>query len=229
MKSVTEYLHSKKNAWSPVTLKNVGSTLEAYGEEILLLSPESFLERIGHLAPYSRKTLFILASGFYGWAFPNQPNVYSEYRKANRNVFKNAYQRKVIKQSYREVRQAIEASPDEAFRTKALALLTSAQRWSESEQRDGGGTLIGKGGKRRTDFGSDLLSVETIGYHAFRRKLHALCGITPHGLRKLALTEAAERGATAADLCEIAGWSSIVTAYVYLQPANAERLKGFLK
>jgi integrase len=231
MTQLERYLDSKKNAWSPVTLKNARTMLGAYGASILASTPEEFFESIKELAPYSRKTLFIMATGYWGACNPSLPNVYALYRKANRNVFKNAYQRKALQKSYDEVRAAIEAEEDGPFRRKALQLLTGAQRWSESFTSDGT-SIVGKGGKTRADLRLVLrerVAIESISYSAFRRRLAKIASVTPHALRKLALTRAAERGATAADLCEIAGWSSISPAFVYLQPRSAERLRDFLK
>jgi hypothetical protein len=224
---VEQYLLSKRNAWSESTLKNARPMLLAYGADILSLTPEQFYDSLAALGDYSKKTLFIMAAGYYAFCFPQVPNPFTAFRKDNRNVFKHAYKKKTVGTSYAAVKAALEGHDDIAFRTKALHLLSSAQRWTESATSDGSGSITGKGGKQRSDFGHGVLS-SSIGYATFRRRLADCCGITPHALRKLALTRAASRGATAADLCAIAGWSSIATAISYLQPQEKERLASFL-
>jgi len=225
-----KYLFSKRNAWSPVTIKKVRSMLLAYGGDILSLPPDEFFEKTSHLGGYSRKTLFVWAGGYYGFAFPEKENIYLTYRKDNRNAFKNVYQKKSPSISYEEAKARLEVHPEKAFREKALALLGSAQRWTESLHRDDVYIqhIRGKGGKQRSNL-SAFVKADAIPYHTFRRRLQECCGVSPHDLRKLALSRAAANGATAADLCAIAGWSSIAPAYYYLVPKDNERLKELLK
>jgi integrase len=51
-----------------------------------------------------------------------------------------------------------------------------------------------------------------------------LVGLSPHGVRKLAATRMAERGATSHELMAFFGWSSIKQAETYTRKADRERL-----
>jgi hypothetical protein len=230
MKTLETYLHSKRNAWAPSTIAAVRGTLAKHGANVEHLTPQEFFDSLDSLGEYTRKTVFIIAAGYFGYLFPERPNSYSAFLKEYRNAFKNAYKKKLLDVSYEEVKAALEAQADGPFRRKALSLLGSAQRWTESSTAvgtTGRRLLVGKGNKQRVDLSEGGQS--EIAYHSFRRKLQGLCGISPHALRKLALSRAVENGATAADLCAIAGWSTIAPSWSYLQPKDEDRLRSLLK
>lgn len=233
------FIESKKRAWSVSTIKSVSSFLTKYGEGVLSLSPLAFLEKLeeDNVTAYSIQTYFIHASNFFAFVNPTSVNIYKEFRKENRNVFKNSYQSKNLPLTYQEVLSLLAKQEDSDEKEACLYILKTAQRCSEAgfkrkEEEEESETAVsgfikGKGGKVRPDLGANINRPRTL-YYTLYEYCKGRLGITPHGLRKLALTRAAERGATAADLCEIAGWSSITTAIRYLQPKRAEELKAFL-
>jgi len=232
------FIESKQRAWSMSTIKSVSSFLTKYGEGVLSLSPLAFLEKLeaDNVTAYSIQTYFIHASNFFEFVNPTAVNVYKEFRKENRNVFKNSYQTKNLPITYQEVIDLLAKQEDSDEKEACLYILKTAQRCSEAgfkrkeedaDEELSPGFIKGKGGKIRADLG-DRVSRPRVLYYSVYEYCKGRLGITPHSLRKLALTRAAERGATAADLCEIAGWSSITTAIRYLQPKRAEELKAFL-
>jgi integrase len=238
---INQFLEKKKTAWSNTTLKSTAAFLRNYAELIKKGNPEAFLTSLQNEKKnaYTIQTYFIHAGNFYEFLYPAKENVYRLYRKENRNVFKHAYQSKKVEVSYETVRNTLEQAAQSPERDACLYILKTAQRASEAglvrrigEHREHSGddqTIRGKGGRERLHLGAGLdLSVTGTTYYRVRSYLQSLFGISPHALRKLALTRAAERGAQAADLCEIAGWSSIQTAIRYLQPQRAEILRGFL-
>jgi integrase len=239
---IKSFLDKKKTAWSPTTLKSVEAFLCRYGVGVNNGNPQEFLALLQAQQKnvYTIQTYFIHAANFYGFLYPEKENVFKTYRKENRNVFKNAYQTKVLDTDYETVLSVIESQPESEEKSAALYLLKSAQRavteagLARSLRERGndpstaGNVIVGKGGKPRPNFGEGYDAPTGVSYYRVYRYLKRLAGVSPHGLRKLALTRAGARGAGAADLCEIAGWSSITTAYRYLQPQRTAKLKTYL-
>lgn len=237
---IIQFLEKKKTAWSETTLKSCAAFLRNHGAEVALGNPHGFLLKLQAEKKnlYSIQTYFIHAGNFYEYLYPTKDNVFKAYRKDNRNVFKNAYQSKTLEIEYDEIKALIESQPESEEKTACLYILKSAQRSSEANlartlsERKGDAvadaTILGKGGKRRVNLGYEYDAPRDTTYYRVYRYLKKLAGISPHDLRKLALTRAACRGAGAADLCEIAGWSDIRTAIRYLQPKRTEILRGFL-
>lgn len=224
---IEAYLNSKQNAWSPVTLKKEGYRLRALAAHIDG-NAETLWQALQTMAPYSRLTAWTRVTAFWAETFPGKENPYEVFRTKNANYFKNAYQRKAVPLTYEEARARIDAISDVGVKGRALTLLSSAQRYCESVQNGEAGAVVGKGGKHRADLRNAVDGFSGT-YHQFWKALKEATGLTPHMLRKLALTRAAENGAQAQDLMEIAGWSSIQTASIYLQPKRVEKLKEFLK
>lgn len=228
-KRIAEYLDDKKNSWSPTTLKVETSRLNGLAE-VLDGDPKRLWKALDSYGPYTRVNMYGRVCTFWDEAFPSKPNPYTAWRDKNANFFKNAYEPKRVSLSYDEALTKIKAIEDEAIRARALDILKGAVRWAESEQPKGRDYIVGKGRKKRPDFRPETEGPAfTQSYDTFLRKLRKATGLTPHDLRKLALTHAAESGAEAADLMEIAGWKSITTAALYLQPKRTDRLKKFLK
>ena len=239
---IEAFLNKKKTAWSEATLKSCKSFLNKHGTLVALGSPELLLQALSTKGRYTVTTYFAHAASFYEYLHPTLPNVFSVYRKDNRNAFKNAYQRKKLDITYDEAKALIESQPQSDEKEACIYLLRTAQRSSEAGLARSSGvvlgeidartssTVVGKGGKERLNLGADLFPAGAVRWNYYRvyRYLRQLCGISPHALRKLALTRAGERGASAADLCEIAGWSSIATAIIYLQPQRAAKLRTYL-
>lgn len=228
-KKIEAYLESKKDAWSPTTMNSEAPRLRALAEH-LDGNPETLWKALQEKKPYSRVTTWTRAVAFWAFAYPGKDNPYEEFRMKKANFFKNAYQPKRVELTYEEALSKVKAIDDEAIRFRALDMLKGAVRYAESAQPKGREYIVGKGRKKRPDFRPEKEGPAfTQSYHTFWRKLKEATGLTPHDLRKLALTHAAENGAEAADLMEIAGWSTIGTATYYLQPKRTNKLKGFLK
>ena len=225
--AIQKYLASKTNAWSPVTLTKETYRLTSLAHAIDGNAETLWME-LQRLAPYSRQTAWTRVTAFWAESFPGQENPYETFRTKNANYFKHAYQRKAVPLTYDEAKERIDSIADLAIKSRALTLMQTAQRYCESVQASDIGSVVGKGGKLRADL-RGATDDFTGTYHQFWKALKKATGLTPHMLRKLALTRAAENGAQAQDLMEIAGWSSIVTAGRYLQPKRVEKLKEFLK
>lgn len=232
------YLESRKNSLAPETLKTVRAILNRYGSSVIIKEgPELLIAKLEAqgISRYTQQT-YMMYLGAY-WKFVHaEVSPYSEYLKQNKQLFKNSYTRKKVNETFDEVKNALTSLPPTLEREACLRMLLSAQRASEAGlfRKDGTkneqineAVLTGKGGKVRANFSP--IATHPVSYYHVYAFLKAQLGITPHVLRKLALTQAAENGATAADLCEIAGWSNIKTAFIYLQPKNTERLKGLIK
>ena len=188
--------------------------------------PSKLWESIdGILAPYTRVTLWTRVTSFWEFLFPDEVNPYKTFRTNNANLFKHAYAPKRLEINWEAAKDRINLL-DAKYRDKCIELLRTGMRYSESFTRNNKSEIVGKGGKVRRVYDS-ASSNYSGSYCAFYLALKKV-GLTPHMLRKLAATRAAEKGATLADLMHIFGWTSINTAAIYLQPKEDERLKQLM-
>jgi integrase len=213
---ISKYIQSKQNAWAPATLASEERRLQAavtlYALETS--TPEQFYAVTSkHLKPYALKTLFIRASEYKQWQGDAS---WKQFMKSNARLFKHVYQKKTVDVSFEEATSRISQVPNELVKQAAMLMLTTGMRIHEALKYDGGGVVVGKGGKPRPIF-SDVRMSGKISPEMIRLCLRKV-GITPHGLRKLAATRLAASGLKEADLMLVMGWSSITTASSYLQP-----------
>lgn len=223
---VDAYIKSHELAWARSTLRSERSRLES----LLARSPanpKDLYEKLSSegLKPYAIKTAFIRMAQFEKWA--KLELGYQEFLDTHRRLFKHAYERKTVKLTYEEALARIKSLASVECREAALTLLSCGLRISELYTiKDG--QVIGKGGKPRRIYGSIFLGGHGLPAATTLRRALKGVGLSPHDLRKLSATRAASRGASAADLCEIYGWSNITTAFNYLQSGKDTRLSGLL-
>jgi integrase len=222
---IDSYIESKKNAWSPTTIKSERSRLIG-----LVRSGESATELLNRLKAegqklHSIKKGFMRMSQFQAEMFPTEPNVYASFLKQNRRLFLNSYQRVAVATTFAEAKERIGTIKDEKLRLHCLAILHSGLRIAEANAvKDG--YVVGKGNKRRRVYNTDGLDT-SIHRDRVARALKRL-GLKPHDLRKLFATELAQKGMDAPTLCAIMGWSNIETAYLYLQPLQESAIAAAL-
>ncbi len=221
---IDAYLADFESAWAMTTWKSEKSRLKAI-EDQLDKGPKHLYEYLLALGqkPYAIKTTFIRVCALEAWA--KQEPVYRAWMKKHRNKFKHAYQKADLEITYETALNLINTITDDDTRAHARSLLQTGLRISES-YRVASGSVVGKGGKPRKVFGSGKIEV-TVPKSTLSRKLKAV-GLTPHMLRKLCATRLAEKGATAADLCKVFGWSDFKTAQIYLQGKDEERLQALM-
>lgn len=217
---IDSYLKAHESAWAPSTLKSERSRLTALSSLLHLSPGELFTELSKTKKPYTVKTIFIRVVNLEKWA--KLPPSYAGYMEAHERRFRSVYEKEDIKVTYLDALARIETLPT-ASRIMALAVLKCGCRISEAYTfRDG--RVTGKGSKTRKIYGK----IEgTVPQTTFRRHLKAV-GLKPHTLRKLCATRLAEKGATAADLCKVFGWSSIETSYYYLQGKEDKKLEALM-
>lgn len=218
-KDIELYLDGKRNQWAPETLRGTKYRLKM-ALPFLNGSPETLFNGLCDIKPYSRVTTWVNVSAF--WFELYGSSVYSDWKRTNSRLFKNAYQPEKLALTYEEAIDRIGQIKSSNSRVKALNMIMSAQRYSDTILPNGD---VESKGRVRPNFGAN--SVPQVKYTTFYNHLKAV-GLKPHTLRKLALTRLASNGATAADLCLVAGWSNISTAFFYLQPKRVEELKGLL-
>lgn len=219
---IEAYLKDHETAWSYTTLRSERSRLNSCLHK-LDAGPEALyawaLAR--PMKPYAIRTLFVRVTQLEAWS--GESTVYRTWFRRHKNTFKHVYTRNEVGIPRVEAIKRIEQL-DEHTRETALSLLTTGLRISEM-QRATEGSVVGKGGKRRKVYGTIKASVPV---WELRAKLKTV-GLKPHDLRKLCATELALRGATAADLCAIMGWSSITTAFRYLEPREEHKLRALVE
>jgi integrase len=224
---IKQYVDSNKLSWSPTTQKSELARLMALAPQ-LDGDPETLWAALQVYKPYTRITTWTRVVAFWDWC-GKKSNPYRQWRKTHSRLFKNAYTKERLDITYEEAEKRIETIMDQRIRNTAIDILKSAQRSSEAlTHRAPDGMVIGKGNKRRPDFRPELSGPSYDGpYITFYRALKKV-GLKPHTLRKLALTRLVDKGATAYDLMEVAGWSSVQTASSYIQPKNIDRLKKLM-
>lgn len=218
---VSKFFESKIYAWAPSTQKSqkarLNSVLHLIGKD-----PNevwSWLE--SHQAPYTRTVTWGVITEFYDFLISigevTSENIYSKWRKANRRQFKHVYERKQPSFTFEEAKEKILSIKDEGIRKKALELLGSGMRWSESFTYENG-KVVGKGSKKRTVYKPKISGPEWNGsYSTFWLRLSEV-GLKPHDLRKLVATRLHKSGMSVFDLCHHMGWSDPKTAMAYIQP-----------
>jgi integrase len=217
---IEAYLEDHKTAWAESTIRSerhrlvsVSTYLDQGPEAVYKWAAENF-------KPYSVKTLFIRICRLEAWA---GGTVYRTWYAKHKNRFKYAYRKEEVNYTFEEVQRRLSLLA-EPYRTQAVEMLATGLRISEVPKvKDG--IVEGKGAKLRPVFGTISMSVPR---STFWAKLRAV-GLKPHTLRKVCATRLAEMGATPADLCKVFGWSSIDTAYQYLQPKDDDRLRSLMK
>lgn len=227
-KYMADYLQSKQLAWAPSTQKSEEARLSAVIDDLngdaealwkLLVSRD--------MAPYARLTTWIRVTNFWGYLNAQghvRGNPYQVFKEMNARLFKHTYQPKKPEISYEEAEARIKEIEDESIRRRALEILGSGMRWTESGTHSHGG-VSGKGSKNREVYVPEVGGPEYHGtYQTFRRALGKV-GLKPHDLRKLFLTKLVELGANEFELMEAAGWESISPARSYIN-VNKAALKA---
>lgn len=229
---ITSYLDDMKLAWTPSTLRSEQYRLTAVSE-VLDGNPTrlwDLLESKGTKS-YSRVTTWTRVTKFWDWLIEkghqDGPNDYDRFRKRNGRLFKNAYVRSNPSLSFEQANIKISQLKDSEVRAKARQLLETGMRYSESFTLQDG-RVVGKGGKSRRVFSDrELQTSFSKSYATFRRQLSS-CGLKPHDLRKIFLTECVNKGANEFELKEIAGWSDLNTAASYIK-TNEKKLKDLVR
>lgn len=227
---IQSYLDSKKLAWAATTLKSEQARLGAVVEtlEVVGLNPAALFKALEAThKPYTIKTIFVRLAAFETETMGTV--AFRNFVKTHSRLFRNSYIKERLELTLEDAISRIKSIEDTAIRTKAFELLYSGMRYTESttEQR---GLVVGKGGKVRTVFKPvQQAEVKFEGsYTTFWRTLKKV-GLKPHTLRKLRATNLVDQGASMADLMEIMGWSSMVTASSYLQPKRQEQLNALMQ
>lgn len=221
-KRIEAYLQDHKTAWAKTTYKTESSRLSSRSAH-LDLGPQKLYAKLLEegMKPYSMKTLFLRICHLEAWA--NQGTAYRDWYRKHLNRFKHVYVPKKVGLTYEEAIKRIK-SLKEPYRTQALEMIKTGLRISEvARVKDG--FVLGKGEKTRPVFGTITMNVPA---RTLQAKLKAI-GLYPHALRKLCATKISEKDVTPQDLCAIFGWSSIQTAYSYLQTKSNERLKELME
>jgi hypothetical protein len=216
--------------FAPSTQRSEAARLRQLARPLSDGRPETLYKALEKLAPYTRVTSWTRATAFVDWLIGRgdvvAPNAYAAWREKNARLFRNAYVRRTPDVSFAEAEARIKTLPA-ATQNRALQILYSGMRWTESETRQGG-QVIGKGGKAREVFVPNVPGPEfQQSYSTFLRQLGTV-GLKPHDLRKLALSRLVELGANEYELREIAGWSSLAPALSYIR-TDKNKIRSLMK
>src|SRR5690606_29283571 len=150
---VKAYLDSKKDSWSPASLRSEGYRMRVLSFD-LIQDPVALwkhVTEVKRMKPYTVKTLFIRAGELLEFAMergdlPHGPNVIKNWMSRNASKFKHAYDKKKVPMTFEEAQRRIMTLEDEGIREKALQLLATGMRFTESTTLDKDGRVEGKGG-----------------------------------------------------------------------------------
>jgi integrase len=225
------YIESKKNSWAPSSMHTERSRLQGLTVD-LLLDPAALYKYLVDqgLKPYAVKTKFIRAGDFLEWAMltgrvPQGRNAIKDFMKSHANLFKNAYTKKPTKVDFAEARRRINKITDPECKRKALELLKTGMRYSESNTLTEDNMIVGKGGAGRevpTAAGMKKVKFQK-SYSALHYHLKKV-GLTAHMLRKAHANELVRVGAKLPDLMALMGWKSIQTPASYLEAHSKNTL-----
>lgn len=224
---VAPYLADHKTAWADSTLESETYRLKAL-VPLLDKSPEELHEALKTAGkkPYTIKTVFTRLCSLEAWGVANgklHGAAFKVYMDKHRNRFKHAYVKEDIGLTYDEAKARVQLLK-EPYKTMATQILETGLRLSEVYKVKNG-RVIGKGGKPRPVYGTITLTAPR---SSFSRQLKSV-GLKAHMLRKLCATRLAAKGATPADLCKVFGWTSIGTAYAYLQAQEDKKLHALME
>lgn len=226
---IESYLAKKELAWSPKTLYSTRCVLLKVAP-YLTGEPRALWDFIKETQQgYSRVTTWVRVCGFWDFAKPGEENPYRVFRSENSRLFKDQYNRRPARESMKEATVKIRSIKDPATRKKAMELLYSGMRWSESfTLKDG--YVNGKTGERKVSVPKIAGPEYTASYRTFVRALKDV-GLKPHTLRKIALTECSNHGASVFELMQIAGWKSLAaaTAYIGVREERVEQIMGEIR
>ena len=224
---IGEYLKARESSWSPTTLRSETARLSKVSE-VVQKGPEALMEHSNSLKPYSRQTLWVRVIDFVDWCiekgYLNGLNSFKRYRRDNRQVFKNFYQRRHPKVSYQRALSRISNIPDIKTRQAATFILQNGLRACELKTLQDS-HVVGKGGKLREIHHRG--QAHAVPYNTLYKELQRV-GLKPHDLRKIFATEMVARGATEFELTELMGWSSLTPALSYVR-VKPSRLKELVK
>ena len=238
---VEQYIETKKDAWSPTTLRSERYRLLGL-EPSLVLDPKALYENLKSrgMKPYGIKTAFTRLGEFYQFLVDERKvrglppgNPIKKYIKTNARLFKNAYVPKPVPVTLDEAIEKIDQLQDPMDRALAYQTLLGGLRFAENLTLKNG-MVIGKGNKPRLIpmlEGEEPVQYKKV-YGTFLYQLNKV-GLTPHMLRKLAATLAAEEvqkiGGGVADLMQMFGWNSANTAAKYIQATKTKELSSRMK
>lgn len=226
---ITEYLEDHRLAWAVSTFDSESARLNSIYKLIgSNYKPEQVYKTLKKsYKPYTLKQSFQRLVLFNDWLIQNNhmagPNEYKIFMEKNARLFKYAYKREELSINFKEAKSRIQRIKDPVAKNWALHVLFNGLRISEINKTTAN-KITGKGNKVRTLFNKQFQNDTLIKPEQLRYQLNKV-GLKPHTLRKLFATELVRRGVEPHDLCEIMGWSSIETAYYYLQPKKEEQLK----
>lgn len=231
MKSlIKKYIKAHNLAWSSSTLKSEASRLNTISEA-LNGNATALWSLLTTKKAYTRVTVWTRVVKFWDWCieegYKDGKNPYKQFRRKNARLFRGVYLRRVPDISYSDAVARIKQLNDAQVKEKALQLIRTGCRWSESFTYKNG-EVVGKGGKRRRIYSYDLRGGQyNKSYEWFRKQL-AEVELKPHDLRKIFLNEAVRNNANVFELRALAGWSSIASAQSYIE-ASEDKLKNLVE
>lgn len=225
---VERFIASKSYAWSESTKRNEAARLGKVADAITG-DPVDLIQELQGKASYTFVSIFNRVIQAWDFAHPTSSNPYLKFKQENSRLFRNYYQRKAVDLNFEEARERLQDITCRETYAKAMDLLFTGMRFSESQEEQDG-YIVGKGGKLRKVFRPSHTKPVKYSKHytTFNRELSKV-GLSAHMLRKLAATRLVELGLKEHDLLKVMGWSNLDTAKFYLQPKQDEEIGNLME
>jgi len=217
---------------SPVTKKARRGLLNKYGTWIYRAPNETFsyLKDTAGLSTGSIKTIMMSMCAYLDFMIERgdrQENRIKPWLKKNKKLFPRNWrglrERLDVLPDIHTVMLLIEGIDDEETREKAMQLVSTGMRWSESFSIEvigkEKGRIIGKGSKERFVYGPWARPIPySKDKTTFHRQLKKATGLSAHDLRRIKASHVAElTNGNAFVLREAFGWSNVATAIHYVK------------
>jgi integrase len=242
-KEIATYVESKRDIWSPTTLRSVASKLHTLADCFSDGPAHCYrqLVRQGY-GRYTIKTYFIIAGQFEKEC--RGTNKFCAFLQKQKSAFKNCYREKTRAIKPEDYERFLRTYADNPAMYNLLVLMGQAglrvsealsAKWSDIE--DGFLHVIGKGSKQRViPFNAKQLKKDRVntgkivGTCAFRYFFERdLKPFTPHDFRAFFLTQVANHPELSIkDAAMLAGHSSITTTSRYVR-SDINRVAKVLK
>lgn len=225
---------AKVDEWAESTQKSERYRLRALESLSLLTTPDelwSSLTKDKGLKPYAAKTAMIRAGDFLeylmgkGVVAKMDANPIRAWMRNPPKSFRTAYKPKTVMMTFEEAKERIHTIEDDGIRQKALQLLATGMRVTESDNVDDEGCVVGKNGEAREVRMAKRYTAEKYDKHRATLWRHLKkVGLTPHMLRKICATKYAQMGCQEADLMKLMGWKTSSMATIYVQAQRQDEM-----
>lgn len=227
---IEAYIKDHENVWSNTTIRSERARLRSMESLINMSNPTThqLWNALQDRGSYTRLTSWVRLIYYFSWVGKTAlAQEMSEFKRRNKQLFRNVYERKTPKISFASAVQLIDKIEDCKVRASAHNLLYAGLRAGELSSTDSLGRVVGKGGKvREVELHPDYI-LSPVAYKRLYTALKGV-GLKPHDLRKIRATDLVRKNVDLQTVCQYMGWSNVNVMQSYVAALSKEELKKFL-